>query len=203
MAYRDFTIKKLTEELGLRFEEENMFEGKKIKPVTPSAFLQENMQRAKKIAVTTEKAISEHYISPILTEVKINNEEIIALFSGEQLNIDKSKGLNGEVDFMFTLSPKIKEIQAPIFSITEAKIGRLSKAFPQAISQMYGAYLFNILEKKELEIIYGAVTDGKTWQFIRLEKQVVYTDLETYYIDNLAMLLGILQHIVLLYIVKK
>ena len=124
MAYRDFTIKKLTEVLALKFEEENMFEDKQIKPVLPSAFLLENMQRAKKIALTTEKAIGEHYVSPILTEIKINNPEVIALFSGEQLNIDKSKGLNGEVDFMFTLSPKIKEIQAPIFfPLQKQKLG--------------------------------------------------------------------------------
>jgi hypothetical protein len=196
MAYRDFTNKRLIEELGISFSDEDIFLNKKVTLVQPSAFLQENMKRAELSMLTTEKAICEHYISPILSEIMFNNLQRITLFSGEQLNVDKKKGLNGEIDFLFTLKTSLKEIQKPVFSITEAKIGKLTKSLPQATAQLYAAQKFNELENKPLIVVYGAVTDGKTWQFMKIQKQLVVYDIKTYYIDNLPLLLGTLQYLV-------
>ena len=50
---------------------------------------------------------------------------------------------------------------------------------PQATPQLYAAQKFNELENKPLIVVYGAVIDGKTWQFMKIEKQVVVYDIKT------------------------
>jgi hypothetical protein len=66
------------------------------------------------MAITTEKAVCEYLISPILTEIQLRNEGIV-LFSGEQLNVDKKLNLNGEIDFLFTKATNHLSIESPIF----------------------------------------------------------------------------------------
>jgi hypothetical protein len=104
--------------------------------------------------------------------------------------------LNGEIDFLFTKASHSLGIEAPILCITEAKIGLIDRGIPQAAAQMYAVRLFNEKEGKSLKTVYGAVTDGKTWRFLKLENQTLYTDLTIYYLDNLPLLLGTLQWII-------
>ena len=49
---------------------------------------------------------------------------------------------------------------------------------------MLGARLFNQDEKNDCEIIYGCVTTGEAWQFMKLENEVLYIDSRRYYINN-------------------
>ena len=130
-----------------------------------------------------------------MTEIQLRNKGII-LFSGEQLNVDNSRNLNGEIDFLFTKTNNFLEIECPILCITQAKIGLINKGIPQAAAQMYGVRLFNEREGKPTPITYGAVTDGKTWRFLKLKEQTLYTDLNIYYLYNLPLLLGVLQWII-------
>lgn len=195
MAYKAYTAKKLRSELGLELRQAELFTGLEIAPVQPSSWLTENLKVGRQMALTTEKAVCEHLVSPILTEVQLRNQRII-LFSGEQLNVDSTRNLNGEVDFLFTRTSNFLEVESPILCITEAKIGLINTGIPQAAAQMYAVRLFNEKEGNPLEVVYGAVTDGKTWRFLRLEGQTLSTDLDIVYLDNLPGLLGILQWII-------
>jgi hypothetical protein len=49
-----------------------------------------------------------------------------------------------------------------------------------------------------LSAIYGAVTTGDVWRFLKLSGDVrdLQIDSETHYLDNLPIVLGILQTIV-------
>jgi hypothetical protein len=201
MAYRKYTAKKIKSELALELKQVELFANTKIAVVEASLRLQENLRISREMALTTEKAVCEHLISPILTEIQLRNKGII-LFSGEQLNVDSSRNLNGEIDFLFTQTSNFLEIESPILCITEAKIGLIDKGIPQAAAQMYGVRLFNEREGKPTPISYGAVTDGKTWRFLKLEEQILYTDLEILYLDNLPLLLGTLQWIIDFYKTK-
>lgn len=195
MAYRKYTSQKIRTELGLELEQEKMFINQKIDLIKPSQRLELVLETANQMALTTEKAVCEHLVSPILTEIQLRNKGII-LFSGEQLNVDSSRNLNGEIDFLFTKTKNFLAIESPILCITEAKIGLIDKGIPQAAAQMYAVRLFNEKEGKPLKTVYGAVTDGKTWRFLKLEEQILYTDLEILYLDNLPLLLGTLQWII-------
>jgi hypothetical protein len=196
MAYRKYTDQKLRELLHLRRQKIELFKDSKIGLVQASEWLRSTLQIAKKLNLTTEKAVCEALVSPILTEIKILNENSIDLYSGELVNVDKSLDLNGEIDFLFTKVKDSLGIQAPILCITEAKIGLIDKGIPQAAAQMYAVRLFNEKEGNPLEIVYGAVTDGKTWRFLKLEGNILYTDLEILYLNNLPLLLGTLQWII-------
>ncbi len=196
MAYKKYTGKEVDELLGLQLKSVQLFENQLIKPLTPTAWLTKSLEIATEMALTTEKAVSEHLLSPILSEIKIANKDKITLFSGEQLNVDKTRNLNGEVDFFFAKTTHSFSKKAPILCIVEAKIGLIDKGIPQAAAQLYAARLKNEQEGKPLAIIYGAVTDGKTWRFLRLEEQTLYTDLTILYLDNLPLLLGTLQWVI-------
>ncbi len=196
MAYKKYTSKEIDELLGLQVIKAKLFEGKSMTVVTASQRLLLNLEAAEKLNLSTEKAVCEAIISPVLTEIKFNNEDKIDFYSGEQLNVDRHRNLNGEIDFLFTKVTKTLSIKAPIFCIVEAKIGLIDRGIPQAAAQMYAARLKNEQEGKPIPIIYGAVTDGKTWRFLKLEEQTLYTDLTILYLDNLPLLLGTLQWVI-------
>jgi hypothetical protein len=61
---------------------------------------------------------------------------------------------------------------------------------------MLGARLFNQNENNDIETIYGCVTTGETWQFIKLENEVIHIDSHRYYINNVGEILGVLQVII-------
>ncbi len=61
---------------------------------------------------------------------------------------------------------------------------------------MVAARIFNKREGVEIDTVYGVVTSGTFWRFLRLEGQVVSLDLHEYAIDQIAKILGILLHCV-------
>jgi hypothetical protein len=196
MAYKKYNKKKIKEVLNLKVRKIKLFEGIDVPLIEMSQRLTLNMQAAEMMNLTTEKAVCEHLVSPVLTELRLNNENVVDFYSGEQLNVDSLRDLNGEIDFLFSKASESLGFEAPILCITEAKIGLIDKGIPQAAAQMYGVRLFNEKEGKPLKTVYGAVTDGKTWRFLKLEEDILYTDLTIYYLDNLPLLLGTLQWII-------
>jgi hypothetical protein len=196
MAYKKYNKKKIKEVLNLKVRKIRLFGGIDVPRIEMSQRLALNMQAAQMMNLTTEKAVCEHLVSPVLTEIRLNNENVVDFYSGEMLNVDSSRDLNGEIDFLFSKASESLGFEAPILCITEAKIGLIDRGIPQAAAQMYGVRLFNENEGTPLKTVYGAVTDGKTWRFLKLEEDILYTDLEILYLDNLPLLLGTLQWII-------
>jgi ABC-type uncharacterized transport system substrate-binding protein len=54
------------------------------------------------------------------------------------------------------------------------------------------AQIFNENHHNEIPIIYGVVTSGTNWRFIKLEKSLVQIDAIEYYISEVDKILGIL-----------
>ena len=196
MAYRDFKLEDLRAKFGIQNQETILFQN--IISVEPSAWLAETLVRhVASIRKTTEKAVSEATISPILSEIQNRNKHKISLFSGENLNADRKSGLNGEVDFLFVLDPLAYELTSPIISITEAKLSKaIYNSFNQAIAQMIGAQLFNQKKNQPYTTIYGSVTNGFEWRFFKLEEKTLHIDETSYTTNNLPQLLGVLQFII-------
>jgi hypothetical protein len=61
---------------------------------------------------------------------------------------------------------------------------------------MYAAYIFNKNENNPIDPIYGAVTTGTTWKFIKLTQDKAYIDIDEYYLKEIEVLMGILFSIV-------
>jgi hypothetical protein len=195
MAYSQFNYKKIRQELNIHNENIVLFSV--IKPIQPSVWLCECMEIASgALALFSEKSRSEAIVFPILAELtKYNNYEI-SLYSGAILNGDESKGLNGECDFILGKGKQDYYIDSPLFCMIEAEDNDIEKNIPQCIAQMEGARLYNQNEGKNLVIIYGCVTTGTEWQFLKLENRICYIDKKRYYINDLPSLLGVLQEIV-------
>jgi hypothetical protein len=144
MAYKNFTFNLLEEKFGIRRVRQLLFNDF-IKKVEPSSWLLQTLAFSEEaLTLTTEKAISEAIVSPILQEIKLLNKLKIQLFSGENLEADKHKGLNGECDFIITKSQAIYEITNPVIQITEARRGDINnpRTLSQAAAQMMGARIF-------------------------------------------------------------
>lgn len=57
---------------------------------------------------------------------------------------------------------------------------------------MVAARLFNERNLKEIQTIYGTITTGQIWKFLKLEGQTIFIDLSDYYIKEINQILGIL-----------
>ncbi|HBY81739.1 MAG TPA: hypothetical protein DEG47_33220, partial [Cyanobacteria bacterium UBA11148] len=152
--------------------------------------LKENLDLA--VAINTEKARSEMIISPILLEIRRKLNYQISLFSGIDFNVDNDRGLNGVCDFIVSRSTEQLFVRAPVITIVEAKNENLKAGFGQCAAEMVAAQLFNEREGNEIKTIYGVVTIGTIWRFLKLEGQVVNIDLTEYYIRDVKKILGIL-----------
>jgi hypothetical protein len=167
-----------------------------IATVLPTDFLVTTIDINSKQPLTTEKAKSEFIIAPILYEIARKNSDKVSFFSGYNFDVNKALGLKGFCDFIFTKYPASTIIKEPVFCVVEAKNDNVEKGVPQCVAEMYAAMLFNKQKKKEINVIYGCVTFGFQWLFLKMENNLVSRDTKIYELHELPKILGILQHIV-------
>jgi hypothetical protein len=194
MAYSDFTFEDLETKHGLGYNIRPFFS--QIKPMQPSDLLVQQLNLAKKFPLRNEKMKSEYLIVPVLSHVKVENEDFAQLFSGENLPADKKIKLNGEVDYLWVGKANAAELQKPIISLCEAKKGAIEDSLAQCAAQMYGARVYNQKKKNNIFDIYGCVSSGTDWQFMKLEGQTIWKDTEIYTLSNLPELLGVWQIVI-------
>ena len=193
MPYNRFTLSQAKERLQLQIDETvDLFpevEAVKISNFL-AQFLEENVPLA--LAVNTEKSKSEIIIAPILLELRKLTDRPISLFSGVVFNVDKEKGLTGTCDFIISRSPEQYFITAPVLTVAEAKKDNIHNGLGQCVAEMFAARLFNARKEIGMSPIYGAVTTGSAWKFLKLVDGTVYIDLKEYHISNIGKILGIL-----------
>lgn len=172
---------------GIRFLPE-------IEPIAPTTVLQTlletNLPWA--IATSTEKARSEAIINPVLLEVRNILNQQISVFSGEEFNVDAAVGLTGVCDFLISRSPEQLEVEAPAIVMVEAKKGDLKVGLGQCIAEMVAAQKFNEAKGRSISAIYGSVSSGTAWRFLKLEGQIVTIDLTDYPLPTVDKILGFL-----------
>lgn len=193
MSYSDFSLRKAKENLGLTFVEGERFLPE-LQPIAPGAYLAEFLQESIPLAISmgSEKARSELIISPILFEVRKQLERQISFFSGEEFNVDPSAGLTGICDFIITRSTEQLFVEAPVAVMVEAKKDDLKGGLGQCMAEMVAAQRFNQQQENDITTIYGSVTSGNRWMFLKLVDQVLTLDLQEYLIPPVDRLLGIL-----------
>ena len=193
MSYSEFSLAKAKQEFELTtLEKRDIFAA--VPELAASNLLTEILNYNLPIAVgsNSEKARSELIISPILVDLRRQLQEQVSLFSGVDFTVDDSKGLNGTCDFIITKSPEILIITAPVIIIVEAKKENINSGLGQCAAEMVAAQIFNQQSHSDIQTIYGAVTTGSIWQFLKLEKQILSIDLSEYYLKDVNKILGIL-----------
>jgi hypothetical protein len=193
LSYSKFTLALVKEHFDLRIEAEAALFAA-VEPVVISNLLAETLKEfvPLALAINTEKARSEWIIAPILAEVRRQLHHRVSLFSGVALDVDAKRGLTGVCDFILSRSPIQYYLESPVAVIVEAKREDIIGGFGQCIAAMIGTREFNRRAGHELPTIYGAVTMGNQWKFLKLEGDVAAIDAEDYYLSNIDKIIGIL-----------
>jgi hypothetical protein len=193
MPYNKFTLRKVVEDFSLQIVEGGTFIPE-LEPVTPSELLRETLVDSLPwaIAVGSEKARSEGIITPILLEVRRQLNRQVSVFSGEDFTVDVGAELSGRCDFLVSLSAEQLFIKAPAVIIVEAKKEDTKSGLGQCVAEMVAAQRFNEKAKESIPIIYGCVTSGTAWRFLKLEGQIVRIDLTDYPLPPVDVILSIL-----------
>jgi hypothetical protein len=179
MPYSDFNLKQVQKDFNLEIIEKLGIFSKIKKSEISDYFittLEENIPLA--VSINTEKAKSELIISNVLIEVRKIFDRKISFFSGIEFNIDKEKGLNGYCDFIISFSSEQLFVKSPIIILVEAKNENMMGGLGQCIAEMVAARMFNEKEGNNIPSIYGTVTTGIFWKFIKLTNNIVEIDLK-------------------------
>ena len=120
-------------------------------------------------------------------------EDEFSIYSGQRLDVDPARGLMGECDYILALTPPIPRLKAPLVIVLEAKKGDLESALGQCVAQMIGAQVFNERTGQGHLHLYGCVTSGEVWQFLRLEGNEITIDRVRLFLDNVGGILAAIQ----------
>ncbi len=193
-TFRDFSFQQVKDNFGLQSQERNLFEA--VAPLPLSDWLRQSIDMASGKVLRNEKERSECLISPILIDLEFRNEFSFRVFSGESIEVDAERGLKGEFDFAFVNDKHATELVAPIFTLVEAKQGDITKHWGQIAAQMLAAQLENKNRNKGTDTIFGCITTGELWRFLKLESNCFTIDTQTYYLPQLEKIVAIFQSIV-------
>lgn len=194
MAYSDFTLEMVEKTLGVTVQQLTLFPN--LEPVAVPTWLREILAKGMQLALISEKARSEFIVVPILLASRELSQNSFSIYSGQRLDVDPEQGLMGECDFILAATPPLPLLHSPIVTIVEAKKNDVESGLGQCTAQMIGARLFNQQEGRGPAVLYGCVTTGETWQFLRLDDTLVSIDRARYYIDNIGGILAAIQTII-------
>ena len=190
MAYTDYTLQQLENDFGIRNQVVKLFN--EVEPMEPGSWLSDILARGRELPLRSEKAKSELIVMPILMELRNRNDKFFTIYSGESLPVDEK--LRGECDFILSKDTHSFDISIPIMQVVEAKKSDIDSGVPQCAAQMIGASKYNQKRGQDINVIYGCVTTGDDWLFMRLT-DTIEIDRDKYYIDNLPQILGNFQFI--------
>lgn len=195
MAYCDFSLQAIVDQAQLQEEETVLFP--EVMPHAPSAWLRETLDRGQELALlsSSEKSRSEFIIAPILLEIETDFRDRLTLHSGRNLEGDRSLGLNGECDFIFSRGQRSRTIQAPILAVVEAKRQDIDAGLGQCAAQLVGAIAYNQRRNQSPTTLYGCTTTGEVWYFLSLKSGLLRLDRRPRYLNELELILGIFYQI--------
>jgi len=193
VSYSDFSVENLKERFHLQLDEKMDLFGT-IAPVEISALLRDTLAESVPLAlaISTEKARSELIIVPVLLEARRQVKQPISLFSGVDFTVEAEQGLSGVCDYLLSRSAEQLTIEAPVVAVVEAKNENMKAGIGQCLAELVAVRLFNQRKGLELSAVYGAVTTGNNWKFLRLAGDTANVDLTEYHIKEVGRIVGIL-----------
>jgi hypothetical protein len=193
MSYADFDLKTALSAFGLTEDRDtNLFAA--VAPIEPGEWLSGWLEEYAPVAlgVNTERARSDFLVVPILAESRRLSGRRVHVLPGVAFNVDKERGLVGFCDYLIARSPAIYYVQAPILAVVEAKKEDLVAGLGQCVAEMAAIRIFNEREGTPVPAVFGCVTSGSNWRFLKLEGSTLSIDKPEYYLHDIAKILGIL-----------
>ena len=194
MEYTDFDVATVETRFQVQLVPGEVFPA--LVAVPAPTWLTDLLARTSQLLVESEKARNEFIIAPILVAVREMSGNRVAIFSGERFDVDPAEGLGGECGFLLTLSAAVPILRAPVITVVEAKWQDIAGGLGQCAAQMIAARRFDLRHGRPVERVYGCVTTGELWQFLRLEGTSVTYDTHRYHLQNLDQVLAALLSIV-------
>lgn len=194
MSYSQFRLEDIETQLGLVIQEtQELFDEIEALPISQNLKDVINYNLPLALEIGTEKARSEMILTPILIELRKLFDSQISLFSGREFNVDAEKGLVGFCDFLISQSASQLIIKSPVIILVEAKNDNIQSGLGQCIAEMYAAQIFNQRQGNGNQAIYGSVTTGTNWKFLKLVENVIQIDVREYFLNDLDLILSILK----------
>ena len=99
--------------------------------------------------------------------------------------------LSGTPDYIVSKRSSLGKtvLEFPLLMVAEAKKNDFEQGWAQCLAELVAAQKLN--EDEEMPI-YGIVTDGKYWEFGKLEGSIFTKNLESFSVDDLPELFGVL-----------
>ncbi|MGI2902467.1 hypothetical protein [Tolypothrix sp. VBCCA 56010] len=159
-----------------------------------SNYFREDLELMMREAVvdSSEFAICENLIYPVLKEVWKQYLNNFILWSHHSLNFDEK--LSGFPEYILAKKSPLGKVvfDQPYFILVEAKQDNFEAGWAQCLAEMIAAQRLN----GELEIIvFGIVSNGGTWQFGKLEKNVFTRNVTPYTIYELEKLFAAVNYV--------
>ena len=141
---------------------------------------------------SSEFAVCENLIYPILKEVWKSYYDKLMLWSHETLTYDEK--LSGQPDYIVSkLSPLGKIVfDKPYFLVVEAKQDKFEKGWGQCLAGLLAVQKIN----NDLEqTIFGIVSNGKFWEFGKLQGDIFTRNITTYKVESLDGLFAVVNYV--------
>lgn len=144
------------------------------------------------VVFNSEYAICENIISPILLEVWLTYRDKLLIWSHQPLNYDEK--LSGVPDYIVAKrSPRGKVIlENPYLVLVEAKKDNFEEGWGQCLAELVAAQKLN---NNKHDLVFGIVTNGKLWEFGKLEDNLFTKNVKYYTLENLAALMEVIHFV--------
>lgn len=192
MAYGDFTLDKVEEDFGLVLSRADLFPG--VTPHPLEEWFLATLLMGVNLAAdsNTEVAKSTFVVGPILLALKRVMPGRINVFAGVEFNVDRASGLNGVCDFLISKGNLGYKVTAPILTVVEAKNDNIGNGLGQCVAEMVAAQRFNKAKNAPVKMVFGVVTVGTEWRFMRLIGNEMTFHENDLLISSPELILGIL-----------
>jgi hypothetical protein len=188
MAFSDYkSLAQVQEEFQVKYQEADFVESLWAK--LPVLFLNEfDFNLTSMDAFSSEAARCELVIFPMLREIYKRYADKAALWVQKPFSVDSR--LNGTPDYMLSRKSELGKtiLGSPLLMLVEAKRNDFEQGWGQCLAELIAADRLN----QHSRPVYGIVTDGKLWEFGRLEHQVFTKNLASYTITDLEALFCLL-----------
>jgi hypothetical protein len=193
LSYNMMSISYVIDTFHLTFKRAHLFD--KVTPVTPSDWLAALLKRSMELMLTSEKARSEFIVAPILLNLRELNRAI-SIYSGVTFDVEPQQGLKGVCDFILSKTEPFPVVKAPVLMMVEAKKNDIDEGLGQCTAEMVAAQIFNQRQGNPIASVYGCITTGELWQFLKLSGSDLILDETRIYIEHVDLILGTLNAII-------
>jgi len=164
-------------------------------PFEPEPFFLSRLQIALQdgVVFNSEYAICENIISPILKEIWITYKDRLQLWSHHPLNYNET--LSGVPDYIVAQRSSRGKIilGQPYLILVEAKKDNFDEGWAQCVAELIAAQKLN--ENVSFKTVFGIVSNGKLWEFGKLESETLTKNTRFYSLEELRLLMNAINYV--------